>query len=484
MTMRQSKTPDSGLDNLHAPKDSELERIVAATLAISRHAIEDWREMLTDDCFTDPLCREIYRAVADNYSAGDDICPSSVYATMRRHGTDIEPYDFYQAVTGGNIVGDPSPEMARLIDLGIRRRIWTTAVDTATRAAAETEPALDLRDSAVESLTSIDTGNDTEATTLADTYRELQGHVYGNIGRDESAITGTPTGFPIIDSHGGLQPTDLIVIGAETSQGKTSLAMAMTLGAIKAGHPVAFYSLEMTPMQLTARLTSMLTLIPSSSMLYDSLTLDHLRRMDESMGTVDKELLHFDGRSTSSIDSICASIRRMKATHGIKGAAVDYLQIVTMEESRYMRPDQAIGGACDKLKRLAKELGIWIIVISQLARDPKDPRPSMSRLRGSGQIEAAADTVILIYRPRDGMGYPEPYCEYATEGTALITVAKGRNTGTYDFLCGFDPTATLFYPLTDDELNAYSNRQSGKSLRATREDRLVSEIFATDTNRF
>ena len=114
--------------------------------------------------------------------------------------------------------------------------------------------------------------------------------------------------------------------------------------------------------------------------------------------------------------------------------------------------EQQMGEASRRLKNLAKELGIWIVALSQLNRDKDNPEPNINRMRDSGQIAEAADVVILVYRPeRYGKRYPGEFSSVKTEGTALIKVAKGRNIGTFNFVCGFDAACTRFYPL-DDEL--------------------------------
>jgi len=105
-----------------------------------------------------------------------------------------------------------------------------------------------------------------------------------------------------------------------------------------------------------------------------------------------------------------------------------------------------LGETARRLKNLAKELGIWIIALSQLNRDGQNPEPTVNRLRGSGQLNEAADITILIYRPEMyHRNYPAPYQTINTHGTALINVAKGRNIGTFKFIVGFDQKTTNFY---------------------------------------
>lgn len=113
-----------------------------------------------------------------------------------------------------------------------------------------------------------------------------------------------------------------------------------------------------------------------------------------------------------------------------------------------------------RLKNLAKELNIWIMLLSQLSRDTLNPEPTLARLRGSGQINEAADTTILIYRPEyysltsgKNFKYSGQYANINTHGTALVNIAKGRNTGIYSFVCGFDANSTKFYDMDKDAIN-------------------------------
>jgi replicative DNA helicase len=107
--------------------------------------------------------------------------------------------------------------------------------------------------------------------------------------------------------------------------------------------------------------------------------------------------------------------------------------------------DQQMADVARRLKNLAKELQIWVIALSQLNRDRDNPEPSIDRLRDSGQIAEAADTVILVYRPEYyGKNFPKPFHDMSTHNTALIDVCKGRNTGTMKFVCRFIPELTLF----------------------------------------
>ena len=120
-----------------------------------------------------------------------------------------------------------------------------------------------------------------------------------------------------------------------------------------------------------------------------------------------------------------------------------------------MNNEQFLGEVARRLKNLAKELGIWVIVLSQLRRDVDNPVPSIDKLRGSGQIAEAADMVMLVYRPEVyGKHYPKPFENRITHNTAMIDIAKSRNIGTKKFLCTFIPEITMF---TDEDAGVAKN---------------------------
>lgn len=145
----------------------------------------------------------------------------------------------------------------------------------------------------------------------------------------------------------------------------------------------------------------------------------------------------------------------MKMKYDITGIVVDYLQILNVN-MRNTNKEQQMGDVARRLKNIAKELNIWVLALSQLSRNKEDPTPSMARLRDSGQIAEAADTVMLIYRPEfyGKTSYPSGFNNVSVKGTALIDIAKGRNIGTMKFICGFNAPTTLFYDLDSVPTNA------------------------------
>ena len=263
----------------------------------------------------------------------------------------------------------------------------------------------------------------------------------------------THTGFAEIDNRGSLQPSNLIVVAADSSQDKTAFAGSIALNAAKAGASVAFYSLEMTGAQMLTRLASMDSGIPCSVLFNQKLSAEEYQRFLASSQRIKNLDVFFDDRSSSTIDAIIASIRTMVIKKHIDGAIIDYLQILSVI-TKVRNTEEQLAEIARRLKILAKELGIWIMLLSQLSRDTqsRDAEPTLSQLDEDGRINEIADTTILIYRPEYysmGAGrnfkYSGQYANVSTHGTALVNIVKGRNTGTYSFICGFDANTTRFY---------------------------------------
>lgn len=332
--------------------------------------------------------------------------------------------------------------------LKVRRSAWMVAQKMATKALDLTYDIGETLEEAEKELTDCYAIPVSNISTMTDAARELyEKHIQRNLS-GESTLTGAPTGFAAFDERsGGLQAGNLVIVAGETSQGKTALAMAMSMHAAKAGYPIAFYSMEMTRTELFARMSATETGVSANRYLYAPLTQEEMVSFDKYIDQIPGIPIYFDDNSTSNIDIILSSIRVMVAKKGIKGAVIDYLQILNVN-MKSSNKEQQMGEVARRLKNLAKDLGIWIIALSQLRRDEQNHLPTLNRLRDSGQIAEAADTVMLVYRPEVfGALYPEPFKNADTRATALIDVAKGRNIGLTKFLVGFDCATTRFYEL-------------------------------------
>lgn len=444
MSLEQSAYQNQPLVN-----DPKAEQYVIGSLLVDPTAYTLVSQYLDEDCFYDPMCRDIWKAVDNMGKQGMPIDVISVSAELSKQKSNVTALDLMNISAQIASSAHVEYHAIRLQDLGRRRKLWVVGQQLSKVGLSEEILTADAHQEAIESIGGVFEKAD-GVFTLNDAMNSLNEIMVKNatVG---GVTTGTKTGMERFDEKGGLQKSDLIIVAGETSQGKTSLALCMTRHAIENGAKVAFYSMEMTKEQLTARLLSAKTNIPANNILYSgSLAPSEIRMIDDARGKLPGENLFFDDKSTSNIDSILLSIRMLKMQKDIDGAVVDYLQILNVNSrSTSFSREQAMGDAARRFKNLAKELNIWIIALSQLSRDSNCPEPNLNRLRDSGQIGEAADVVILVYRAEYyNRAYPAPFDnkdDYPTDGTAMIDVAKGRNIGTFKFFMGFNKNTTNFF---------------------------------------
>lgn len=428
--------------------DINTERALLASMINSPAIFTDLGGLIDGSCFYDNGCRRIFTAIADINSKGGTADIVSLYSWFSSKGEHNAVT--LSEITTGTTARDYRSAALRLKELSMRRRLWK--LGTALRQAGTSEATeLDVVQSrTIEEIESIFRDNTDSLLTLTDTYGELRSALLDRM-NGTASMRASATGFNDIDNHGGLMSGELIIIAGESSQGKTAFATTLALRAISQGHPVAFYSMEMSARQMTVRIAAQESGVKAAAINYGTPTAQMIEKLDEGMGTVKTGICFFDERSTSSLDDIIASIRVMHLKQGIRGAVVDYLQILNVN-TKTVNKEQSLADAARRLKNLAKELDIWIIALSQLNRDRDNPQPTIARLRDSGQIAEAADTVMLVYRPEVyGKTFPKPYEHTPTTGMAMIDVAKGRNTGIYKFICAFDSGTVTFRPLDENE---------------------------------
>jgi replicative DNA helicase len=255
-----------------------------------------------------------------------------------------------------------------------------------------------------------------------DTIEKLQEH--------KGLVTGVPTGFTDLDERtSGFQPSDLVIVAARPSMGKTSftLNIAQHVGT-KTDKTVGFFSLEMSKEQLFMRMLTSEARIDAHRLRGGFLNDKDYGKLSTALGTLGDARVFIDDSASIGVLEMRAKARRLKAEHGLDLLIVDYVQLM-QGRGRFDNRQQELASISRSLKGLAKELRIPIVALSQLSRAPDaraDHRPQLSDLRESGALEQDADVVLFIYREDQY----EPKEE--TEGVAEIIIGKQRNgpTGT------------------------------------------------------
>lgn len=426
------------------PHNKQIEKLVLGTIIGERGKLDEVREILTQDCFFVPEHQTIYNACCRISDKGDRPDMMTVYQEL---GGTVDILTLTDII--GNSTFDVYQHAAILSDLARRRSLISIGLYLKSCGEDESQPTDEIMAEVEQRLSGLYMTGGDHIKTIDDVIGEVIEQVNANA-KGDAPLLGDPTGFSKFDSKaGGLQPSDLIIIAGETSQGKTALALSMVINAVKAGAGVGIFSLEMRNTQLVSRMLSPESGIPSTAIMYGRLTDRQFAQLDEGIGRMSGKRIFFDERSSSNIDTIISSIRTLKKRHNIDGAVIDYLQILNVN-MKGLNAEQQMGDVARRLKNLAKDLDIWIIALSQLNRDQQNPEPTMNRLRASGQIAEAADIVCLVYRPEEyGRRYSGEFSDKETKGTAMLHFAKGRNIGTMKFLCGFEGATTRFYEMDD-----------------------------------
>lgn len=435
------------------PNDKDIEVAVLGTLLTCNAAFMEVQDVLTEDCFYQERYKTIYKAIKRIIDRGDEASILNVPREVQKDG--IEVYEVAEIGTHG-IYTKVRQYAEILADLNQRRQLWYLSQDLASKSVSD-EAIPTIVERLQDGISKVQGELSPTTIDLNDGMRMIYDLVSANT-NGTATTQGTLTGFNYIDKKGGLHPSDLVIIAGESSHGKTSFATSITLNAVFNGSRVAFYSMEMTAQQMMARMTAIRSGVSANHILYNPLSPTEIAQTDRAIAEIMNASgnLYMDDRSTSNIDTIISSIRTNKIRNNIDGAIVDYLQILNVN-MRNTNKEQAMGDVARRLKNLAKDLGIWIIALSQLNR--ADGEPNINRLRDSGQIAEAADVVMLVYRPeKNGVAkYSAPFESVDVKDTALVDVAKGRNIGVGKFICGFKGATTYFYDLQNLPTAVVSN---------------------------
>ena len=286
-------------------------------------------------------------------------------------------------------------------------------------------------------------------------------------------VTGIPTGFFELDNKtSGLHDSDLIIIAARPSMGKTALSLSIAYNvAVKEGKNVAFFSLEMSKEQLVIRLLSQESKIPLQKIRTGFLTSHELDRLIEASDTIRQAPLYIDDTPAISVLDARAKARRLKTEIGLDLLIIDYLQLMKGIKRTENR-QQEVSEISRSLKSLAKELNIPVIALSQLSRQVEqraDKRPQLADLRESGSIEQDSDVVIFIHRPEVYKKEPSP----DEMGIAELIIAKQRNGPTGTVKLSFIKELTRFENLNDTYIERKVEEPEAEDNYVIEDDKIV-----------
>ncbi len=263
---------------------------------------------------------------------------------------------------------------------------------------------------------------------------------------NNSELTGIPSGIARLDTMtSGFQKSELIIIGARPSIGKTAFALSMMQTiAVEKKIPCGFFSLEMSCQSIGQRLISQVARVQSSKLRNGMLNLTDMQKIQDAAGLCYRAPLYIVDTPNMQLLDLRATARRMVMNNGVQVIFIDYIGLISVDKPS-ANTWENISEISKSLKALARELDIPVVALCQVARDAEGQEPNLAQLRGSGSIEQDADVVLFLHRDRKIMDEANPVQD------AKCVVAKQRNGATGDVEMWFFPSFTKFENKAQEE---------------------------------
>ena len=473
------------------PQAVDLEEVVLGALMLEKEAVNAVIDILSPEVFYKEAHQIIFEAIKDLFTKSEPIDILTVTNHLRSTG-DLEAVGgaYYISQLTNRVVSSANIEYHSRIILQkyIQRKLIQISSETIKNAYEDSADVFDLLDNAENKLFQISENN------LRRNYDEMPDLVQLAIDDIQKAreagstLRGVPSGYTELDRiTQGWQKSDLIILAARPSMGKTAFALNMARNAaVDFQKPIAFFSLEMSSVQLVTRLISSETSLTADKLRTGQLAEYEWQQLNTKVSPLVNAKLFIDDTPQLSVFDLRAKCRRLKQQHDIQMIFIDYLQLMTAKTEKNGNREQEISNISRSLKSLAKELNIPVLALSQLSRSvetrPGSKKPILSDLRESGAIEQDADMVLFIYRP-DYYGLQEDENHESTKGKAVISIAKHRNgklgevelrfVGQY---ARFEDLETSFMNNTEVDSNESSQLKPNTNFDMPNERRFSSKI--------
>ena len=422
------------------PQNLEAERSILGAVLLDNHALNAAVEKLRTDDFFLPQHRRIFERMVQLGEKQQAIDTVTLMEDLSRRG-ELE-------AAGGvaylSTLADGLPRVtnvehyARIVKEKsvLRSLIYSASAiqEQALEAADDADVILDRAESKILQLAEdrVRAGLMGVKDLVKENYERLE-----KIFSEGRRITGLATGYPGLDNEtAGLQPSELIILAARPSMGKTALALNIAENvALRHREPVAIFSLEMSKESLLLRLLASEARVDAHKFRTGHMNRDDWGKVTTALSNLGEAPIWIDDSASSTVLEMGAKARRLKRDRGLSLMVVDYLQLVVPSNSgRGTNRQEEVSSMSRALKGLAKELKVPIVVLSQLTRAPEreERRPQLADLRESGAIEQDADVVLFINRPN----FYKTDLPEEDRAKAEIIIAKQRNgpTGNLNFV--------------------------------------------------
>jgi replicative DNA helicase len=411
------------------PHNLEAEESLLGAMLLSRDAIADATQICSAEDFYKPAHGHIFDAIFRLYSKGEPADPVTVADELRRAGLmeSIGGPATLISLQANTPATSNAARYARIVEEHslLRKLIGVSGeiAELGYQVPDDVTAAVDQAEALVF---------DVAQRRVSDTLQPIKELLSASLDRLEAlydrgeTITGLPTGYNDLDERlAGLQPSNLVIVGARPGAGKTSFALGMAAhAAMEAHQPVLFFSLEMSHLEVTQRLLSAEARVDAVRMRNGRLLESDWPKISHAIGRLGEAPIYIDDNPNTTVMEIRAKSRRLKSKLGGLGLiVVDYLQLMSgrsKAENRQVEVSEMSRG----LKIMARELEVPVVALSQLSRNLEaraDKRPMLADLRESGSIEQDADVVMFLYR--DELYNPES----PDRGTAEVIIAKHRS---------------------------------------------------------
>ncbi|PIZ99576.1 MAG: replicative DNA helicase [Candidatus Komeilibacteria bacterium CG_4_10_14_0_2_um_filter_37_10] len=455
------------VDNLNKipPQNIEAEQSVLGALLIDKEAINKVVNLIGEQDFYKDSHGFIYTAILDLYEKHEPIDLLSLANLLtEKKQIDLIGGKSYLATLANTVpTASNIATYANIVQKkATLRRLIKAASEMSASAYNETDEVDSLLDNAEQKLFGISQKFLKQEfipirNVLHETFERID-----ELHREAGKIRGIPTGFPDLDNLlAGLQKSDLIIIAARPSVGKTSLALDIARHvATREKKNVGIFSLEMSKEQLVDRLLCAEANVSLWKMrtgrLSERQSEDDFPKIGQAMGILSEAPIYIDDSASANIMEIRTKARRLKLEFGLDLIIVDYLQLMEGRSSHGDNRVQEVAEITRSLKAIARELNIPVIALSQLARAVEQSKPAipkLAHLRESGSIEQDADVVLFIYRKAADRNYSLESLTLEEKNKTEIHIAKHRNgpTGVVDLY--FDFNSVNFKNLAKEKYN-------------------------------
>jgi len=439
------------------PQAIDLEEAVLGALMLEKDAVSAVIDILIPKVFYKDAHQRIFSAISRLFGKSEPIDILTVTNELKSSGElDMVGGPYYITMLTSRIASAANVEYhARIIQQKhIQRDLIHISSEIIKEAYEDTTDVFSLLDKAEQNLFSV------SETNLRRNFEDMPSLVRQAIvdiemaKNSDSSFRGVPSGFTDLDRiTSGWQKSDLIILAARPSMGKTALGLSMARNmAVEFNKPVAFFSLEMSAVQLVTRLISSESELKADKLKRGDLADHEWEQLHAKIRNLSEAKIFIDDTPALSIFELRAKCRRLKQQHNIQMVYVDYLQLMTAGGDNKGNREQEISQISRSLKALAKELDIPVLALSQLSRavetrPGQSKRPILSDLRESGAIEQDADLVIFIYRP-EYYKIDEFEDGSSTAGVSEVIIAKHRNGAVGDIRLKFVNTFARFEDYT------------------------------------